>query len=86
MSRTLLPCGADLACYRTDGHDGEHAYANGRTPEPVWDTARLTAAVMEHARLVSQWADNVTEWEVPAPLNTELCDLRDALHALGEQP
>lgn len=30
--RVLIPCQADDNCYRTDGHSGDHAYADGRTP------------------------------------------------------
>lgn len=44
----------------------------------------LLLAVVDAARLVSQWADNVAEWPVPPPLNEELRVLRAALAPLLE--
>ena len=52
-----LACQSDLACFRNDGHAGDHAYATPETvPQPVAATpAPLDtrhAALVEKARLL----------------------------------
>lgn len=84
MSRPTPACSADLACYRNDGHDGEHAYADGRNPEPVADTAGLREAVIEQARLVSQWAGAIGSGPIEV-LDEELAELRRLVLALAER-
>jgi len=57
MARTMsVPCRRDLACYRNDGHTGDHAYATPKTvPQPVTLAAtpapldvRVAAIFAEH--------------------------------------